>query len=66
MQLFYEGTDTPVQMGDKVTTFRGEVYYVAGWREPHKPGSTGRVHVDNDHAEWVQEFFPSVFRMEWR
>ena len=45
MQLVYELTHKPVQIGDVVKTFRGDSVVVRGIVEPHKPSSTGRVYV---------------------
>lgn len=66
MNLYYEGTDIPVNEGDEVVTRKGEVWYVVGWREPQHAGSTGRVHVQDAHQDGVREFFPSVFGMTFK
>ena len=44
-----------VQIGDKVTSFRGEEATVKSWSEPHKPSSTGRIYTT------AGEYFPSVY-----
>lgn len=54
-------TREPVRIGDKVKSFRGETCTVTGGTAPHKPASTGRVHVQ----EYSQEYFPSVFGLQW-
>jgi len=54
-------TGEPVRIGDIVKTFRGEPCTISGGRAPHKPASTGRVWVE----EFSQEYFPSVFDLEW-
>jgi len=54
-------TGEPVRIGDIVKTFRGETCTISGGRAPHKPASTGRVWVE----EFSQEYFPSVFDLEW-
>lgn len=51
---------TPVCIGDKLTTHRGETYTITGGRPPHKPSSTGRVWVEGGG-----EFFPTVFDLTW-
>ena len=44
----------PAEIGQEVTMHSGEVGILEGWREPHKPSSTGRVYVNGN------EYFPSV------
>ena len=44
----------PAKVGQEVTMHNGEVGILEGWREPHKPSSTGRVYVNG------REYFPSV------
>ena len=56
-------TKEPVNMGETLTSFRGEKAILAGGSEPHKPGSTGRVYVKGRMISG--EFFPSVFNCEW-
>lgn len=54
----------PVKPGDRRFTFRGVPVTVLGGEAPHKPGSTGRVVVQDDHG--VQhEYFPSVLDLCW-
>jgi len=63
MRLVYSDTGRDVQEGDVVGD-EGE-WIVTGWREPHKPSSTGRVFVVSDDG-FNRQFFPSVFDMEFR
>jgi hypothetical protein len=66
MQLVYEATNKPVQIGDDAETFRGEPVVVLGIVKPHKPSSTGRVYVKPaDNSGCGQEFFPSVIGAKW-
>lgn len=66
MQLVYETTNKPVQIGDVTETFRGESVVVLGIVKPHKPSSTGRVYVKFvDTTGSGQEFFPSVINAKW-
>ena len=44
------------KVGQKVKDFRGNVHTITGWREPHKPSSSGRVYTDQG------EFFPEVVK----
>lgn len=61
MKLINQKTKNAVKVGEMVTSFRGETAIVTGWREPHKPSSTGRVHVQERGYGSVMEFFPSVY-----
>ena len=57
--LIDEATGMFLQIGDTVTNFRGDAYTLTGWYAPHKPSSTGRVHVVDADGH-TAEFFPSV------
>lgn len=46
--------------GMPVATNRGEIGILTGWREPHKPSSSGRVHVQLEGNSYQSEFFPGV------
>lgn len=59
-RLINETTGQEVKEGDTVTTFRGEKGILSGFREPHKPSSTGRVYVEFEGQSYTSEFFPSV------
>lgn len=63
-QLVHETTGKPVSIGETLTSFRGEPYLLTAIREPHKPGSTGRVVVRK--GEHTSEFFPGVFGLVWK
>jgi hypothetical protein len=63
-KLYINGN--PAVKGQKVTTFRGEKLILTGWREPHKPSSTGRVFVKGEKNEFEGEYFPSVVGGEFR
>lgn len=54
-----------IQVGSRVTSFRGEAATVVGWREPRHSGSTGRVLVRFAGETQVSEFYPKVFGLEW-
>ena len=51
------------ELGQLVECFRGESWTLEGGTPPHKPASTGRVHVRQ--GECSREFFPGVFNLEW-
>ena len=57
--LVHSGTDTPANLGEIITSFRGVETKLLGGSPPHKPGSTGKVWVEN------AEYYPSVFGLEW-
>jgi hypothetical protein len=63
--LVFEETLKPVPMGAELKTFRGEVVRVVGGQAPHKPSSSGRVHVENVDNGWASEFFPGVVGATW-
>jgi len=69
MILMHVTLGVPVEAGDVVVCRDDETWVVADpiGREPHKPGSTGRVYVEEPHKNdtWTREFFPSVFDMQW-
>ena len=54
-----------VKKGDVLFDTWDEPMAVTGWREPHKPSSTGRIFLQdvdtdpNDHFS-IREYFPSV------
>ena len=54
--LLTDRQGVPVEIGEKITCFRGEVSVLDSAEVPRHAGSTGRVN----------NFFPSVFNLEWR
>ena len=65
MHLIYEETGAAVLVGD-VVHLQGKPFVVTGWAEPHKPASTGRVHVKTmDERGYFFEYFPSVIGADW-
>jgi len=63
--LIYEKTREPVRVGD-IVHLRGRPHVVTGWAEPHKPASTGRVHVRSMcERRNFAEYFPSVIGADW-
>ena len=64
MKLVYQD-GYEVSEGDLVVDFRGDKWLVEGWSEPHKPSSSGRVHVTHFTHEYRHSFFPTVFDMKW-
>jgi hypothetical protein len=65
MQLVYENTTSPVQIGD-VVHLKNKSYYIQAVIEPHKPSSTGRVWcISMDERKHFNEWFPSVIGAEW-
>ena len=64
--LIYEKTQTPVAVGD-IVHLRGRPCVVTGWAEPHKPSSTGRVHIQTmcDRGIFSAQYFPVVIGANW-
>lgn len=51
-------------VGDRVTTFRGEVLILRNFRPGWKPGSTGRVGLADPDGTFHGEYFPGVIDAE--
>ena len=60
MHLINTTTGEQINIGQIVTTFRGEQKILRNFRPPHKPSSTGRVGLDNLDGTFFGEYFPSV------
>ena len=58
-KLVRDADGSEIQVGDSVTTFRGETVSVTDWSAPTHPGSSGRVCVKFADGH-TMEFFPSV------
>lgn len=54
------------ELGDIVTSGRGETWTLIGARAPHKPSSTGRIYVRGEGGGIAREFFPSVCGLAWK
>lgn len=61
MKLVYEGTYTPVNVGDTITDFRGDEATLVAWYPPQHPASSGRVEVREAGATGTSLYYPSVF-----
>ena len=56
MRLIYDKTGEPVKAGD-VIHLDGAACYVYGFREPHKPASSGKVTVKAmDDSGFMREY----------
>lgn len=64
--LIAKSDQEPVIKGQDLLSRReGEgPYTLLGGTPPHKPSSTGRVHVRDENMNF-REFFPTVFDLEW-
>jgi hypothetical protein len=60
-RLVHAKTGEPVSEGDELPDFRGYRWVIGGGRHPNGHGS-GRVYTTAPHS---QEFYPSVFNLEW-
>lgn len=56
---------SPVNVGDILTCFRGDLYIYDGGRPPQHDGSTGRIYVRQGDGKFVSEYFPSVCGLMW-
>jgi hypothetical protein len=65
MRLVYDKTGLPVKAGD-VIHLDGQPHFVHGFREPHKPASSGKVSVKamND-AGYCREYYVGVIGATW-
>ena len=63
--LVYVKGGKPVPMDDIVTLRDGQRVKITGGRAPHKPGSTGRVWVQDLANGAETEFFPGVVDAQW-
>ncbi len=66
MKLVNKWSGKEFEVGQTVHSFRGEVYTLDSWTEPHKEGSTGRIYVRQMGINTPQTFYPGVIDAEWR
>lgn len=52
-----------LEEGDEVTTFRGDKYILAGWREPSSPNSNRHVFLEDEHGTHI--FYPNVINAKF-
>lgn len=65
MRLIDKTTRNEINIGDIVSTSKGEQVEVIHFREPHKASSSGKVSVKSVAHGWSQEFFVGVIGAEW-
>ena len=62
-------TGEKVIIGEVVKDFRGDEAVIVGFTPPHKPSSSGRVHVRpiESRADEMstREYYPSVFNLKF-
>lgn len=58
-RLVQDKSLAPIDIGQKLTTFRGEVVTLDSTQPPHHEGSTGRVYC-RDAEGRVNGWYPSV------
>jgi hypothetical protein len=63
--LVHQGTAQPFYIGEQVTDFRGDVFYLRSVEAPRTPESTGRVYVSPSRLGAAQGYYPSVINAEW-
>ena len=56
-----------IKEGDVLTSFSGEKARFISGTPPHKPGSSGRVYVEEIEmtGKGRREYFPTVYALEW-
>ena len=71
MELINSTSRNPLVIGDLVMV-NGIEHILTGYRRPHKPASSGFVHVrstdiDDDEADYLRddEYYPSVINAEF-
>lgn len=63
MRLIHKSSGETVEVGDVVTTFRGESAIVTGRERPRSPASAGRIYIQQDG--YNNGYYPSVVDCEW-
>ncbi len=58
-KLIDEKSGRAIDIGEEVTTFRGEKYRLESFTPPRGP-STGRVYIRAEGAEFAAGYYPSV------
>ena len=56
----------PIQRGETIGDRTGAPWVIQRIQKPHKPGSTGRIHVTHAGTNCTREFFPSVLNLHWK
>lgn len=61
MKLLHIETGAELTTGAIVADFRGDRWVLEGWKEPHKPSSSGFIYVRSlCERRLSREFYPSV------
>lgn len=60
MKLVHKDTGKEVEVGDTVTSFRGDFATVRFFQKPHKPSSSGKFTTGGGF-----EYYVGVFGLEW-
>ena len=58
--LVFKRTGAPIQKGEVLEDFRGDIARILSGTPPHKPSSTGKVSTS------AGEYYPGVFNCEWK
>jgi hypothetical protein len=67
--LIDKGTNKPVEYGDTVTDFRGEMHILHDATPPHKPGASGYatvIYTGNDDRQHYHQCYVSVYNLVWK
>lgn len=66
MRLVYTKSGAEVKVGDEIKLHDGSFVVVLSIELPHKPSSTGRVHVRGKRKDdFPRSFYPNVIDAEW-
>lgn len=63
-RLVNKETGQIINVGDRVTSFRGDIGTVIEWIDPKHRGSTGRIVVQMHDKNSRESFYPGVFNCE--
>jgi len=58
MKLYINGKEAV--KGQEVVTSSGEKAILVGWREPHKPSSSGHVYIKEIETGYEREYYAGV------
>ena len=64
-RLVHIKTGEPVAVGAAANLRNEPGWTISGGRAPHKPGSTGRVWVQDPRTSAEREYFPGVVDAQW-
>jgi hypothetical protein len=66
--LVDKATNEPVNKGDTITDFRGEMHVLHDATPPRKPGAAGYatvIYTGNDDRQHYHQCYVSVYNLKW-